>query len=77
VKHIGMVNIILGESVVPELIQSQVNSQEIFEEVSSILSDEKKYEGLKSKLGSVKQKLGSEGASHKAAQSIMKFVNDF
>jgi lipid-A-disaccharide synthase len=77
VKHIGMANIILGESVVPELIQSQVNSQEIFNEVSSILSDEKKYERLKSKLSSIKEKLGSEGASQKASQSIMKFVNDF
>jgi lipid-A-disaccharide synthase len=76
VNQIGMANIILGESVVPELIQGKVNEQDIYNEVSSILSDEKRYEEIKKKLGKIKTKLGSEGASKKAALSIMKLVND-
>lgn len=76
VNKIGMANIILGETVVPELIQGRVNEQEIYNEVSSILSDKKRYEGIKNKLGKIKTKLGSEGASKKAALSIMKLVNE-
>ena len=74
--RIGMVNIILDEMVVPELIQSDVNSENIFHTASKILSDNKFYEKIKLKLGKVREILGSEGASRKAANSILEILNE-
>jgi len=74
--RIGMVNILLDEMVVPELIQSEANSENIFNTASIILSDMKTYEKMKNKLGNVKEKLGSDGASKKAARSILEILNE-
>lgn len=74
--RIGMVNIILNEMIVPELIQNKANSDSIYNEAVKILSDKNAYEGMKLKLGSVKEKLGGEGASRKAAISIWKILNE-
>ncbi len=74
--RIGMVNILLNEMVVPELIQNEGNSENIFNTASKILSDDKTYEKIKHKLGSVKEKLGSDGASKKAALSILEILNE-
>jgi len=74
--RIGMVNILLDEMVVPELIQNDANSANIFDEASKILSDDKTYKNMKHKLGSVKGKLGSDGASKKAARSILEILNE-
>lgn len=74
--NIGMANILLEESAVPELIQHKVNEQDIYRTASSILSDDERYHGIENKLGLIKEKLGAEGASKKAALSIMKIVNE-
>ena len=74
--RIGMVNILLDEMIVPELIQSDANSKNIFNTASKILSDTPVYENVKLKLGKVKEKLGGDGASKKAARSILEILND-
>jgi lipid-A-disaccharide synthase len=74
--RIGMVNILLDEMVVPELIQSDANSDNIINTASKILSDSQAYERMKLKLGRVKEKLGSDGASSKAAGSILEILNE-
>ncbi len=74
--RIGMVNILLDEMVVPELIQNEANSENILSTASRILSDEKNYKNVKSRLELVKEKLGSEGASKKAALAILEKMNE-
>jgi lipid-A-disaccharide synthase len=76
VDQIGMANIICGERVVPELIQNQVREKTIYEECKKILADNKLYETIKSKFKLIKEKLGTEGASAKAALSIYKIMNE-
>jgi lipid-A-disaccharide synthase len=73
---IGMVNILLNEKVVPELIQTQAVSENIFKEASKILSDNKLFENTRIKLAQVKEKLGSDGASVKAAKIILENLNE-
>jgi lipid-A-disaccharide synthase len=77
VENIGMANIILGERVVPELIQSNVSEKMIFETASKILNNNDYYNSLKAKLGSVKNKLGSSGASARAAKLIYELADEF
>ena len=74
--RIGMVSILLDEMVVPELIQNEANSDNIFNAASKVLSDNQAYEKMKLKLEEVKEKLGSDGASKKAANSILEILNE-
>ena len=76
VDQIGMANIICGEKVVPELIQNQVREKTIYEECKKILADKKLYETIKNKFGLIKEKLGTVGASAKAALLIHKIMNE-
>ncbi|MCW8806274.1 MAG: lipid-A-disaccharide synthase [Ignavibacteriaceae bacterium] len=73
---IGMVNILLDEMVVPELIQNEANSENIFNAASKVLFDNQAYEKIKLKLGEVKEKLGKDGASKKAANLILEILNE-
>jgi lipid-A-disaccharide synthase len=73
---IGMVNILLDVKIVPELIQNDVKEETIFTEAEKILSDDSDYRNFKQKLSFVKNKLGEEGASKKAAKSIYKLINE-
>lgn len=75
-KNIGMANIILGETVVPELIQGDVNSNKIYETCRSILTDDSIYEKIKTKLGEIIIKLGDKNASANAANSIYQLMNE-
>lgn len=73
---IGMANIISGEKVVPELIQSEVNNKTIYNECKKILSDKTLYSEIKRKLELLKEKLGSSGASARAATIIYSLMNE-
>ena len=74
--RIGMVNILLNEMVVPELIQSAADSKNIIETASKILTNDLAFNKMKLKLEKVQELLGDEGASKKAAHSILEILNE-
>lgn len=76
INNIAMANILLNETVVNELIQSDVNEKNIYEKCSAILSSKEKYNSIKQKLGGLKDKLGGLGASQRAAASIYTLLNE-
>jgi len=76
VKNIGMANIILNEQVVPELVQHNALHKMIYEKSKEILSNQDLYKSIKQKLSLVKEKLGENGASKKAAQIIFTMMDD-
>ncbi|HOI30610.1 MAG TPA: lipid-A-disaccharide synthase [Melioribacteraceae bacterium] len=76
INNIAMANIILGETVVTELIQKEVNVEKIYEVSKEILSDNSRYETIRTKLGSIKSRLGSIGASKRAAELIFSKLNE-
>lgn len=75
-KNIGMPNIIAGETVVPELIQNDVNQKEIENKLTEILSDGSKLNSIKEKLSRIKNILGSKNASSNAAKIICDEINE-
>ncbi len=75
IDSISMTNIVLGEKIIPELIQNDMNAKKIFSTAKSILTNPAKYEEIKSKLENLKTKLGSEGASKRAAELIYAELN--
>lgn len=72
VPWIGLVNLVAGRSVVPELIQEDATAERLSEEAQRLLSDQSAYNGMKDALHQVKQSLGEPGASHRAAQVVLK-----
>lgn len=67
VKHIGLVNIVAGEGVVPELIQGEVTAERIISESRRILNDANVREGIVRKFSQLREKLGSPGAADQVA----------
>ena len=68
VTHIGLANLIAGKTIVPELIQDDANPNRIAAEVIGILADESRMQRIKEELNQIREKLGSPGASEKAAR---------
>ncbi|MDR3626788.1 MAG: lipid-A-disaccharide synthase [Ignavibacteriaceae bacterium] len=75
-NNIGMVNIIAGENIAVELIQGMANSKSIYDECKKILSDSRLLNSIKLKLDGLKKKLGTEGASQRAAKYIYSVLNE-
>jgi lipid-A-disaccharide synthase len=76
ISHIAMANILLGKTVIKELIQNDVNREKIYESCFQLLNDKNKYNSLKEELSSIKDKLGSAGASKRAAEIIFEAMNE-
>lgn len=68
VKWIGLVNLVAGRSVVPELIQDEATAERLCQEALHLLRDPSAYNGMKEGLRQVRESLGEPGASRRAAQ---------
>jgi lipid-A-disaccharide synthase len=71
VRWIGLVNLVAGRSVVPELIQGDATGQRLYEEALRILEDRSAYEEMKRSLANVRAALGEPGASTRAAEVVL------
>jgi lipid-A-disaccharide synthase len=71
VPWIGLVNLVAGRSVVPELIQEDATAERLCQEAQRLLNDRSAYNGMKDALQQVRQSLGEPGASHRAAQVVL------
>lgn len=67
VSHIGLVNLIAGKAIVPELIQDKATALSLAEEGLAILKNHKLRTNMKKDLQLVKNRLGHGGASRKTA----------
>ncbi len=67
VEHIGMVNLIAGERVVPELVQSDLKPERILEESRRILDGAGEHSRIVKKLSKLRSQLGSPGAAGRVA----------
>jgi lipid-A-disaccharide synthase len=74
VEHIGLVNLVAGETVAPELIQESASPERLAQEALSILIDRERFSAMRSALRVVKEKLGTPGASEKAARLALKMM---
>lgn len=73
-KHVGMVNIIAGEAVVPELIQSNFTADGILRETRNLLENRDLRERIVSKLLALREKLGTPGAAHRVANIAISMI---
>jgi len=71
VDNIGMVNIIAGKRICPELLQRDINGRAIANAIDPLLSDTNARTQMLSELDMVIGALGDGGAAPKAAQIIL------
>jgi len=74
VSTVGMVNLIAGELVVPELIQDAFTPDAVAREAISMLTDRARVARIREGLARVRAKLGGPGASRRAAEAVLRVV---
>jgi len=74
IPNIALANVVAGKRIVPEFIQNRAVPNQISEEMYGILTDRERYKAIQNELKKVKQKLGEEGASKKAAEIVMQML---
>ncbi len=72
--YFSLVNLIAGEKVVPELLQHEVTAENIVRQLLPILDNEEKKRGIREALAGVRDQLGGDGASAKAAQIALRLL---
>ena len=75
VDMVGMVNLIAGKSVVPELLQDNLTAQSVAESVLAFLGDPTRVLDTCSELRRVRDLLGHHGASQRAAEAILRVAS--
>lgn len=73
--HFSMVNLVLGEAVVPELLQQEVEPRRIAAAALRLLRDPEAVATMRRSLAGLRQRLGGGGASRRAAVEIAQLLD--
>jgi lipid-A-disaccharide synthase len=71
VKHIGLVNLIAGKEIAPELVQEQATADNIRDAVLHLLNDDGGLEVQRREMSKIRKLLGGPGASAQVAEIAM------
>lgn len=74
VKHVGLVNIVAGKRVAPELLQNDVTPENIAAAIAGMLGDPVRHKQVRDELVRMKMQLGGGGASARAAAVVMEVM---
>jgi lipid-A-disaccharide synthase len=72
--YVSLVNLVLGRQVVPELLQGAASPERIALEAEQILIDERERDAMRAALAELRGKLGTGGASQRAAREIAELL---
>jgi lipid-A-disaccharide synthase len=76
VDNVGLVNIIAGKRVVPELIQDDATPEKMAGELGAFLTDREYCARVKADLAGVRLRLGETGANARAAAVVLDILKD-
>ncbi len=76
VDHIGLVNIVAGKRIVPELVQQEATPQNMADAMSVLLADQGRYDKVKAELTGIRSQLGEAGANARVASIVLDIVKD-
>jgi lipid-A-disaccharide synthase len=75
IKYISLVNLIMDKIVVKELIQDEMQAKVIEKELEQILYDANYKNAMQDNYSALIQLLGNSGASEKAAEIMVRYLN--
>jgi len=71
VECLGLVNLVAGRKIVPELIQRDATSDRLTQEAARLLEDPQAMGAMRTALRTVRESLGEPGASRRAAEAVL------
>ncbi len=74
VKHISLVNLVMDKAVVREIIQSGFGAGALREELNKLLFDQRYRANIQQGYQELREKLGGQGASGRAARMIIQLL---
>jgi lipid-A-disaccharide synthase len=74
VQHIGMVNLIAGERLVPELIQGEAHANRLTSETKVLLDQPRLRAAITEKLVALRTRLGASGAAERVADIALQMM---
>ena len=76
INRIGLPNIVMDKSIIPELIQDEVNPINIAENMKVILNSKIEYERISTDLMNLHDILGSKSVSSEVSRIIEELINE-
>ncbi len=74
IRDLGLVNIVAGKRIVPELFQHEATPESIASSAVTALEDARYYRFVKEDLQVIRDSLGKGGASERAALSVLNYL---
>jgi lipid-A-disaccharide synthase len=75
VRFFGIVNLISGKEVVPERWQGGASVDELYRLMKRYLDEPQYAKQVRSELALIRQQLGSQGATRRVAQGLVKYFS--
>ncbi len=72
--HVSLPNILSGKPLVREFLQADATPENLAGEIGRLLTDQRYYRRMRSKLRALRETLGGERAADRAAREILSFV---
>ena len=76
VPYIGLVNLVAGRKIVPELIQHQVTPSRVARQAGLLLPENPRRQAMIDDLSKIRQRLGRKGASRRTARLVLSLIED-
>jgi len=76
VPYIGLVNLLAGRKIVPELIQHQVTPARVARQAELLLPENSLRQAMIDDLSDIRQRLGRKGASRRTARLVLSLIED-
>jgi len=76
IRHVGMVNLVAGREVAPELLQHKASAENIYDLIYRLFRDKEYYDRAVSDIQSVRTRLGGTGASERAAREVIHLMEE-
>jgi lipid-A-disaccharide synthase len=75
VPNVGLVNLVAGRGLVPELLQDNATGDNIARAIQNMLKDENELNQLRRQLIALRDVLGGTGASDRVAELALGMIN--